>query len=137
MLVHFDGTVIDSLTFGIQNTNIPSARIPNGTGDFSSNVSPTFGEFNIGETSVLEFSKLDFRIFPNPANDFIIIVLDHYLKKDNIEIIVSNLLGQVVYKQGNINDWKTIIDVAKWNAGIFLIEVRGDNFKKVKKVIVE
>jgi len=137
MLVHFDGTVIDSLTFGVQNTNIPSARIPNGTGDFSSNVSPTFGEFNIGETSVLEFSKLDFRIFPNPANEFIIIEFDHYLKKDNIEIIVSNLLGQMVYKQGNINDWKTIIDVAKWNAGIFLIEVRGDNFKKVKKVIVE
>jgi len=136
MLVHFDGTVIDSLSFGAQTTNVPNARIPNGTGDFVTNA-PTFGAFNSTLSSTSEIQPIDFRVYPNPANDFVTIELDHKLQQKNVALSVSNLLGQVIYQQDNINEWKMNINVEKWTAGIYLIELRGENFRSVKKLVVD
>src|SRR5690606_15198097 len=41
-----DLVVMDSVTFGPQTTNRTAARIPNGTGDFTSSCQPTLGMVN-------------------------------------------------------------------------------------------
>src|SRR5690606_23308347 len=45
-LSNSDGSVVDSVTFGPQETSISMARIPNGTGSFSGDCGPTLGANN-------------------------------------------------------------------------------------------
>ncbi len=68
-LADVDASVIDSVEFGEQETNIAYARIPNGTGDFVFQFA-TFNENNENATSTRDHSQnLDFSVFPSLTSD--------------------------------------------------------------------
>lgn len=74
-LYNLDGSVIDTITFGPQITNLSMARIPNGTGNFIQ-LAPTFNALNTISPSIApfevvinEFMALNETI-PNPSGNF-------------------------------------------------------------------
>ncbi|MCP4125332.1 MAG: hypothetical protein GY751_26665, partial [Bacteroidetes bacterium] len=69
-----DGTNIDSLSFGVQTTDIAYGRLPNGTGPWVT-MAPTFNGNN-DYTGVDEYAELAAALYPNPTNDHFFIQLD-------------------------------------------------------------
>lgn len=136
MLSHYDGTVIDSITYGMQTTNIPMARIPNGTGDFVPAIS-TFAATNSNMVSTKELEVIEFKVYPNPANEVVTLSFDKNKYQGDMEINITNLLGQVIYNNINAKDWKVEIPVRNWSAGVYVIAIQGEDFRGVKKLVVE
>ena len=90
-----DESLIDSVSFGEQTTNIAYARIPNGTGDFVQQAS-TFNANNETSTSVQELVVASsFKAFPNPTRDKLTI---EYQLKDatRVSFALYSVVGQRV-----------------------------------------
>ena len=136
MLVHSDGTFIDSLSFGQQETNIPSARIPNGTGDFVKQ-DPTFNGNNDGSSSTYDLTDGLFKIYPNPTSDIFTISLEEDLIYKNSNLQLVNMLGQIMLSQNIGNSPKVQVDVSHLTAGMYFAVLNFDKQKAVVKVFVE
>lgn len=84
--------------------------------------------FNVG---INELSKLDFKIYPNPANDFIKIDTDNL--NSEIKYQLTNSFGQILLSGVN----RTIIDVSSIPAGIYFLKItneKGDS--GIKRVVI-
>ncbi len=135
ILSHQDGTVLDSLTYAEQSTNVPSARVPNGTGDFI-NQTPTFNATNDITISVFAPELIPFRVYPNPANTTVRIVLD----ENNTQfttVTVRNALGQTVaYTQFGT---RQLLDINMEDLvnGVYIIEVDDGINRSSKKLVIQ
>ena len=136
MLVHSDGTFIDSLSYGQQEVNIPSARRPDGMGDFVMQ-DPTFKANNDWPSSVSELPESTFKIFPNPAEDVLNIEFEEEISFENANVTLRNMLGQNLISQKIENTRRSQIDVTRLIPGMYFIEVRIGQARKVRKVFVE
>ena len=138
MLSHLDGTVIDSFSFAEQITNISTARIPNGTGNFVTNVPVTFNGNNEEDPNAInDLNNLEFKVYPNPANDYFTIVIPDAVQGQDFDIKISNLLGQVIGTQNSVRLSKISIPIHDWASGMYLIEINGNGFKGMRKLIKE
>ena len=73
-LSDIEGNILDSTTFGLQETDISYGRLPNGTGPFEQ-LFPTPGSINQKLTSIdLKGIRSNITAFPNPADNYIQIV---------------------------------------------------------------
>lgn len=78
--------------------------------------------------------KLNFNIFPNPANSYITINLDYLpTRKLNLEIINTNGVS-IVNK--HINSQSTQIDVNNLPNGVYSCILKGENYNVIKKLII-
>ena len=127
MLTDFD-KVLDSLSFGEQTKNIPSARVPNGTGNFVVQA-PTFNVNNQGTTATnqLEKTELQVIVFPNPASDFINVELDIAPQSETV-VSLFNSVGQKILQQP-INELKTTLSVQSLTAGIYILIIENQKEK--------
>ena len=75
-------------------------------------------------------------IYPNPATDIVNVNIEAYT---NVNITITNMMGQIVYAENNISadGLKTIeINVNNFESGIYLINVEGNNIKVSKEMVV-
>jgi len=120
--------VIDDVVFGQQITDSTFGRYPNGTGSFIQ-LYPTFFAENIISTGVKEINyNINITIYPNPANNNVIIELDDF---EPVEIEVYDIHGKLTYNR--VIRARAKINVADWNPGIYMVKV-GDI--AVRKLIV-
>ncbi|MBS4013179.1 MAG: M20/M25/M40 family metallo-hydrolase [Bacteroidetes bacterium] len=71
------------------------------------------------------------RIFPNPSNGNLSIVLND---DKNVRIIISDMSGRVVYNSiaaGNI-----VIDVSGLKSGLYILSIENDTLKESHKIVV-
>ncbi|MFK7906758.1 MAG: lamin tail domain-containing protein [Chitinophagales bacterium] len=123
-----NNTVLDSLSFGEQNTNLTASRIPNGTGDFLI-VLPTFNTRNSETTGIDDLDNRDLKvnIYPNPASGSIFIDLEETPQKGTI-VTVFNTVGQNVLQQPIINR-KTILPIDLIQSGIYILTIENKEHK--------
>ncbi len=128
VLSYSDGTVIESITFGAQTTDMGYARVPNGTGNFVIQ-SPTFNGNN--ETlSNNDVTLNDFKVFPNPVVNMVNI---NSSSSQQIEsIIVYNLQGQQLVSKNYSNAQQVQLDTTSLGTGVYLLIV---NNKKSIKIV--
>ncbi len=89
-----------------------------------------FGEW----TAIEDYSSntISFNVYPNPANTTI--TVDYKAENnDNVEISISNLVGQVVNTEVSNNT----IDVSNLEAGIYFVSLRINNNVSTQKLIIE
>ena len=67
-LTNGDGSIIDSVYFSEQQTNVAWARVPNGTGDFQFWTTTILANNEEGTSSTADINNGRLRIFPNPTN---------------------------------------------------------------------
>lgn len=126
-----DGTIMDSVRFSQQTTNVALARIPNGKGNFLQQA-PTFGSNNETNVSTKDASQnLAILAFPNPTTDVINLHWDMKNNSGQQEIKVFDILGHLVHTE-SLSDGKTKIDVSHWAKGSYMGTILNNNGKSVE-----
>lgn len=121
-------TVIDSVAFGTQTTDIAFGRFPNGTGAFQI-LPTTFDAENVLNTSIIDVdnASLDISIYPNPAKEFFTIEIENNNYQENT-VLVFNAVGMMIH-QSNFQELIRI-DTHEWADGIYFVRV-GNQTKKL------
>ncbi|MBN1181961.1 MAG: lamin tail domain-containing protein, partial [Bacteroidales bacterium] len=85
---------------------------------------------------IVDTPNLDVAIYPNPANDYLIIHFNHEIQKDYM-IEIRNQSGFLIYKQhiGPSDQNEIKLELLYPQSGIYYAVVRGNNYLKVEKVI--
>ncbi len=78
-------------------------------------------------------------VYPNPASN-VINVSYELLNSDNVSIVLTNALGQVVYSQAvtenNVGRHTLRIDTDAFAAGLYQLNIKTDKKEHVQKVAV-
>ena len=127
IILTVEGEVMDSLTYGPQETNQTAARIPNGTGDFTTTQPVTFNGNNDEPSQTTDAdADLSVRIFPNPTKESLNVVIREldsgHVGLRDMTIIMVDPLGRTVLKQP-VRQIHTTISVQDQVAGIHAIHI--------------
>lgn len=137
-------TVLDSISFGEQETNVAFARIPNGTGDFAFRTS-TFNANNDGSTDgifTLNVRK-DFEVYPNPTAAELHVDFTKTtgnFDSRHAEILISDTSGKTVLRQPfNSLTSNSIIElnVSHLASGIHFLKIQTASEVFLKKIMIE
>ncbi len=71
-------------------------------------------------------------IFPNPASTVVTINFMH-----PAELIITDVVGRKVYQELRTNSTQATIDIAKWNKGIYFIQMMNTEESVVKKLVID
>lgn len=123
-LSNSSGTVLDSISFSNQLTNVSFGRYPNATGPFIL-MNTTYAANNSPVGIAVAGRPDNFLVYPNPCSNELHIVVDDAAKE---ELVVSNLFGQTLHRS-SANANKTI-EVSSWPDGTYLVRC-GNSIKKV------
>lgn len=94
----------------------------------------------------LEVPAQIFKIYPNPVRNFVSLSYTSEEEIKTMEIIISNITGQIMYKENatiNNKEFNTTIDLHAYNKGLYFIEARpvysteNTGRKYLKKVIIQ
>jgi hypothetical protein len=81
--------------------------------------------------SISEVEKVEVNVFPNPTSDYITVDLEiamHYT--------LADLSGKIVGKN-RLNSGMNSIDLSIFSEGVYFLELKGNNYRKVIKVVIE
>lgn len=142
MLSANNGTVLDSVSYGAQNTDVSMSRIPNGTGNFVATTQFTFAANN--DNTAVESLHSDWlpslRLYPNPNNIGLVnLQFESPLNADFQYELIDNLGRSLLQKQLS-NVQGTIVEQIVTNhlpAGTYFIRVIGGKQNQVLKLVVQ
>ena len=120
ILSYADGTIMDSISFGVQTTDVSFGRYPNGTGNFTS-MQTTFNAINSGPLAIDNeaVAATNIAVFPNPANDVLNIESRNAFQK----IEVWNSLGQKMTTIEMARSEEYQLSVSDFAAGIYFLKL--------------
>ncbi len=90
------------------------------------------GEFAYSNVVFLPAFGNEISIFPNPAQDFIIISSN----KENSIFEITDLKG-ISLQKGTLKETKTTISTKNFNKGVYLVSVLENGKRTVKKIVLE
>lgn len=111
--------MVDSITFGQQESDKGFARVPNGTGNFVIQA-PTFNANN-SVTAVIDPAGESARLtlFPNPAGSQVFVKTDRLF--EGIPLVVRDMTGRTLLETLP-KDLNMSIQVSEWPAGIYSVQ---------------
>jgi hypothetical protein len=91
-------------------------------------------ELNLSTHITTEFiqDNIDLVISPNPAKS----TINLYLPKgyENAKLSVFDVLGKEIYHE-EVNTLKSIINISKWNSGVYLVRISTDSDSQTKRFV--
>jgi hypothetical protein len=123
ILSYPDGTVVDTVTFGAQTTDMGYARIPNGTGNFVIQA-PTFNANN-ESLGINQYSVSDIKFFPNPVDTMLNINAPFLIDEVKVFSSLGQLLLSEKYNLNNIS-----LDLSSFEQGVYLMKIN-NTFSKI------
>jgi spore coat protein CotH len=127
-----DGTILDEVDFGVQPIDLTTARCPNGTGDFTANVTPTYNAENTCVVSVNENDFIVSEVYPNPASSLLNV---DFLSGVNTQVLLYSEVGELVFS-AHVPSSKLTIDVSALANGVYYLKALSDRHSKVFGVVV-
>lgn len=88
----------------------------------------------LDQTSIYEQPTLQFNLFPNPANEYV--VISGLEVNDNYQVELVNMVGQSVLKK-NLSGNNARISVAGLEKGIYIMRINANGEMGTKKINVE
>lgn len=82
----------------------------------------------------LEDISNDLLVFPNPMQNYLQINLPKQMQ-GNKAIVITDLSGKVLYKQVHQEDSQIDISVSKLPKGMYLLEIKNEQYKAVRKLM--
>jgi hypothetical protein len=78
------------------------------------------------------------QIYPNPAKNNLTVEWQEIIAADQPQIAVVNCLGmELLHFTPEKNQLKTSLNISNLAAGLYFVEIRGNKYRSVKKVIVQ
>ncbi|MFK7969811.1 MAG: CotH kinase family protein [Bacteroidia bacterium] len=136
ILSYGDSTsIIDSLTYGSQTTDVSFARFPNGTGPFA----PRFTTFSANNNFAVGISPaietFGFSLYPNPAEDMIAVRVED---AGNYRLQLLSIEGKIVKDhQLHLTQQAHKVSVADLPAGMYTARLIKDGKAAVQKLIIQ
>lgn len=130
-LVNPDTMIIDEIIYGEQQSDISFSRVPNGTGPFGFRT-PTFNANNDdGTTSLneIDFASTALSVHPNPATDYLEIVLKEEVNQIML-VKVFDIYGRQVL-QSTTNTNNIILDTQALIEGLYFVVINDQLGQKV------
>ena len=133
-LTNGDGSIIDSVSFEQQQTNIAWARIPNGTGDFE------FWTTTIGANNEQGVSDTNdhnvqgqVRIYPNPTTGILAIE-----SQDNPinALIILDATGKQLQKLSLASD-NLSLNLSQYVPGLYVLQLQMENGQRFQERIIK
>lgn len=123
VILSYDGaSILDSITFPVQTTDISWGRYPNGTGNFGY-MPPTFNAVNthlgMGD---LSNKNQSISIYPNPSNGVFQIKMKQTDKTNLKSIDIYNTMGEKIFNSTNLLSLKSQFDLSTQPDGIYFIQ---------------
>ena len=128
-----------------------SSFTPNESGNYYALITDSFGCIASTDTfecqihggcgvpmDIGEQKEFELNLFPNPAND--LMILDIAVQKtDQMELLIMDILGRPVHQQILKQVKKSItVDVIKWPNGIYLVSLGNENGKRhTERIVVQ
>ena len=84
-------------------------------------------------TPVRDVEKLQFSVYPNPADQQITVVLDQ-LTNQHCEAVMYDMMGRKV-AEFNLNDNHNTLNISNLNSGIYLLQLKSESQTAIQKVI--
>ena len=78
----------------------------------------------------------DINVYPNPIGLNTSVVTIDVSNTSNYDIIIRDLTGKTIYLEEGLNNETNQIDVSRFAAGTFFIEIRNDNSSEYRRLIV-
>jgi hypothetical protein len=122
-------------------TFIQQYHNPNGTVQTTTTVNSS--RSNIKYNSIIGINEPDanrfISVYPNPASGKLNIEWQEILNNDQpSQVVVRNYLGMEVMKYTpDKNQSKTALDISNLASGIYCVEIKGEKYTAVKKLMVE
>ncbi len=131
LLSNANATIIDSITFANQQSNVSFGRLLNGIGNFTF-LAPTFNAVNEKEVflHLQESITKSFEFYPNPASDQVRISLADTYPDAILTIYTSN--GKKI-RSKTLLEKQTDIDLSELAPGLYFLQIGNE----VKKLIVK
>lgn len=130
ILSYADGTIIENIEFGEQETDMGYARIPNGTGDFIIK-DPTFGVNNETILNVTSYdTELSVSYYPNPTNDILHIETS---EEAITSVKVYSVLGQLLFTEGYTNSSYVEVNFSGFSKGTYFVTINEGTVIKILK----
>lgn len=130
-LTNAELSIIDSVSFGTQETDISYGRYPNGTGDFTT-MTPTPALVNINTITGINDFGLGFNlnIYPNPAKDELNIVFDKGINS----VVILDLNGKAILSSNNLApQMEQSINIDYLQTGTYFIKINDKIYKRFVK----
>lgn len=77
--------------------------------------------------------KLDCHIYPNPSSGLVNV---SFASNESYTVLLHNTLGQQVYSK-NINGMNSTLDFSSFPKGIYLLELKSDKLRTVKRITLK
>ena len=77
--------------------------------------------------------KSDVIIYPNPANDFLIIEANESIS----EIVISDMRGGIVFEKSNLSKTNLTVDLNKMPKGINIVRIKLEQKFQYYKIIIK
>lgn len=116
MLLDANGKLVDSVNWGTQSPDMGFARVPNGNGNFIIQ-SPTYHLNNMNTSAEEMDTPLLISLFPNPANNNVIIIVDKKVEQD---LVIMNSMGQKTHTEKFFG--MLTLDVSKLQSGLYFVQ---------------
>lgn len=100
-------------------------------------INPFFGNGNedTGEISIDKQTDIEF--YPNPTNGLVSIKMQDELMDSSITIEITDINGRLLLSENKIYDSGTNIDINKFESGLYIINIKGNNINHYQKIIKE
>lgn len=130
VLSNSDGSLLDSISFSQQITDLTTGRYPNGTGSFQT-LLPTFSAANsVLSTKDLSDGPPGFVVYPNPASDILTVTFDNGALGYEGVMEIYNMLLQKINALPVQNDKEFTISTTNLSDGIYFLKLQ-DHVQKV------
>lgn len=128
LLSHEDQTVVDSVQYATQTTNVAYARVPNGTGPFTLQ-NATFGAANttISSSYDLAIARPGIWLYPNPADRALTVQMTRYPEEPIRAIRLIDPFGRCVAERAG-ESGIVRFDLRGLPNGIYRVLVQTDHF---------
>ena len=128
MLSDGNGVVSDSITFGVQTTDVSIGRCPNGIGKLSATSKTTFNASNCGTIGIIQEEKeYHFRVFPNPALNSVTIQ-----GQGIYSVSISDVLGNQLFLRQYNNVEEAKLNYLNFGQGIYYIRINDQEIRRLQ-----
>ena len=137
ILLNTELEVLDSITYGEQETNVSMARIPNGTGPFVQRA-PTFAYNNDdGPVSVSQLASIELHAYPNPAQDQLFVAWPEELPAPQQWLMVNAVGRTYTIAASDLTGARFQLDVQALPAGYYYLWIKSNSVYLTKKILIQ